>query len=121
MQPVASGMSSTGAGTGLGGNLPATQAGHCHIAIIREAVGTGSSRRVMERAASVKSVTGGDVTNCYARHFGIRVARLYARVYATGAIMKRVLIYKSATGGWMYEVWIATRAIVIGHCRTREA
>jgi hypothetical protein len=35
--------------------------------------------------------------------------------------MKQVTIYESPTGGWMYAVFIAARAIVIGHCRTREA
>ena len=35
--------------------------------------------------------------------------------------MKTISIYKSAAGGWIYEVWIATRAIVIGCCATREA
>ena len=38
----------------------------------------------------------------------------------TGAIMKKVSVYKSAEG-WIYEVWIASRAIVIGRCFTREA
>ena len=38
----------------------------------------------------------------------------------TGVIMRKVSIYKSA-GGWIYEVWIAARAIVIGRCETREA
>jgi hypothetical protein len=35
--------------------------------------------------------------------------------------MKQVTICESPTGGWMYTVFIAARAIVIGHCRTREA
>ena len=35
--------------------------------------------------------------------------------------MKKVIVYKSGAGGWIYEVWIATRAIVIGRCCTREA
>ena len=35
--------------------------------------------------------------------------------------MKKVSIYKSAADGWIYEVWIAARAIVIGRCLTREA
>ena len=34
--------------------------------------------------------------------------------------MKDVNIYP-ASGGWMYEVWIAARLVVIGWCRTREA
>ena len=38
-----------------------------------------------------------------------------------GTIMRRVSIYESPEGGWTYEVWVAARAIVIGHCRTREA
>jgi hypothetical protein len=34
--------------------------------------------------------------------------------------MKGVNIYPAQTGGWMYEVWIAARLVVIGWCRTRE-
>ena len=35
--------------------------------------------------------------------------------------MKDVNIYPAQTGGWMYEVWIAARLVVIGWSRTREA
>ena len=35
--------------------------------------------------------------------------------------MKDVNIYPIESGGWMYEVWIAARAVVVGWCRTREA
>ena len=35
--------------------------------------------------------------------------------------MKSINIYKSSAGGWIYEVWFAARAIVIGYCLTREA
>ena len=35
--------------------------------------------------------------------------------------MKRVSVYPSPRGGWLYEVWIAQRAIVVGYCVTREA
>lgn len=34
--------------------------------------------------------------------------------------MRTVTIYPAAAGGWIYEVWIAARAIVVGRCRTRE-
>ena len=37
-----------------------------------------------------------------------------------GGVMKKVRVYESA-GGWLYEVGIAARAIVIGRCETREA
>ena len=33
---------------------------------------------------------------------------------------KNVNVYPSQSGGWIYEVWIASRAVVIGCCRTRE-
>jgi len=35
--------------------------------------------------------------------------------------VKDVNIYPIESGGWMYEVWIGPRAIVVGWCRTREA
>ena len=35
--------------------------------------------------------------------------------------MKRVNIYPATSGGWIYEVWVAARAVVIGCCGTREA
>ena len=35
--------------------------------------------------------------------------------------MKEIKIYPARDSGWMYEVWVAARALVIGHCRTREA
>jgi hypothetical protein len=34
--------------------------------------------------------------------------------------MKDVSVYP-AQGGWMYEVWIAARLVVVGWCHTREA
>jgi hypothetical protein len=34
--------------------------------------------------------------------------------------MTEVKIRPSATGGWIYEVWIENRPVVIGWCRTRE-
>ena len=34
---------------------------------------------------------------------------------------KNVNVYPSQSGGWIYEVWIESRAVVIGCCRTREA
>ena len=35
--------------------------------------------------------------------------------------MKDVSVYPAQTGGWIYEVWIAARPVVIGWCHTREA
>ena len=35
--------------------------------------------------------------------------------------MKDVNVYPSESGGWIYEVWIAARLVVIGCCLTREA
>jgi hypothetical protein len=35
--------------------------------------------------------------------------------------MKDVDIYPAQSGGWIYEVRIQNRAVVIGWCRTREA
>jgi hypothetical protein len=32
-----------------------------------------------------------------------------------------VKIYPARSGGWIYEVWVAARLIVIGWSRTREA
>ena len=32
-----------------------------------------------------------------------------------------VSVYPALKGGWVYEVWIAARLVVIGWCRTREA
>jgi hypothetical protein len=37
------------------------------------------------------------------------------------AAVKDINVYPAATGGWIYEVWIAARAVVIGWCATREA
>jgi hypothetical protein len=31
-----------------------------------------------------------------------------------------VKIHPSATGGWIYEVWIENRPVIIGWCKTRE-
>ena len=35
--------------------------------------------------------------------------------------MKTINVYPASAGGWMYEVRIAARPVVIGWCRTREA
>lgn len=35
--------------------------------------------------------------------------------------MRDVNVYRSESGGWIYEVWIAARLVVIGCCHTREA
>ena len=35
--------------------------------------------------------------------------------------MNAIKIYPSRTGGWIYEVWIAARLVVIGWSRSREA
>jgi hypothetical protein len=35
--------------------------------------------------------------------------------------MNAVKVYASSSGGWIYEVWVAARLIVIGWSRTREA
>lgn len=34
--------------------------------------------------------------------------------------MKDINVYPAATGGWIYEVWIAARPVVVGWCATRE-
>jgi hypothetical protein len=34
--------------------------------------------------------------------------------------MTEVKIHPSATGGWIYEVWIENRPVVVGWCETRE-
>ena len=38
-----------------------------------------------------------------------------------GTAMNAVKIYPSRSGGWIYEVWVAARLVVIGWSRTREA
>jgi hypothetical protein len=35
--------------------------------------------------------------------------------------MNDVKVYPSRSGGWIYEVWVAARLIVIGWSHTREA
>jgi hypothetical protein len=35
--------------------------------------------------------------------------------------MAEIRIYRATDDGWIYEVWIAARPVVIGQCRTREA
>lgn len=35
--------------------------------------------------------------------------------------MKSVTIYPGQSGKWIYEVWVAARAVVIGCCATRAA
>ena len=37
------------------------------------------------------------------------------------ALVKDVKLYAAESGGWIYEVWIARRPVVIGWCHTREA
>ncbi len=34
--------------------------------------------------------------------------------------MNNINVYPAASGGWMYEVWVEARAVVVGWCRTRE-
>jgi hypothetical protein len=34
--------------------------------------------------------------------------------------MKGVNVYAAQAGGWIYEVWIAKRPVVVGWCHTRE-
>ena len=34
--------------------------------------------------------------------------------------MTEVKIYPATAGGWMYVVWVAQRAVVIGWCKTRD-
>lgn len=35
--------------------------------------------------------------------------------------MRDVNVYPADSGGWIYEVWIGERPVVIGWCQTREA
>jgi hypothetical protein len=35
--------------------------------------------------------------------------------------MKAVNVYPAQSGGWIYEVWIAMRLVVVGWCHTRQA
>ena len=35
--------------------------------------------------------------------------------------MNNVHVYPAPSGGWMYEVWVAARPVVIGWCATRQA
>ena len=37
-----------------------------------------------------------------------------------GVTVNDVRIYPAQSGGWIYEVWIAARPVVIGWCHTRE-
>jgi hypothetical protein len=41
-------------------------------------------------------------------------------IVAEGQV-KDVKLYAAESGGWIYEVWIARRPVVIGWCHTREA
>ena len=34
--------------------------------------------------------------------------------------MKEIKVYPAAAGGWIYEIWIAARPVVIGWCAARE-
>jgi hypothetical protein len=38
-----------------------------------------------------------------------------------GVPVKDINIYPVASGGWMYEVWIEARPVVVGWCHTKEA
>jgi hypothetical protein len=44
-----------------------------------------------------------------------------ALLFQQGMSMKHVTIYAGKSGNWIYEVWIATRAVVVGCCSSREA
>jgi hypothetical protein len=35
--------------------------------------------------------------------------------------MNDIHLYPGLSGGWVYEVWFAQRAVVVGWCQTREA
>jgi hypothetical protein len=35
--------------------------------------------------------------------------------------MRELKLYPAPAGGWIYEVWIAARPVVVGWCQTREA
>jgi hypothetical protein len=35
--------------------------------------------------------------------------------------VKDVNVYAAQTGGWIYEVWIGHRPVVVGWCHTRQA
>ena len=35
--------------------------------------------------------------------------------------MRDTNIYPAESGGWIYEVWISKRPVIIGWCQTREA
>jgi hypothetical protein len=37
------------------------------------------------------------------------------------ASMTDVKVYAAEAGGWIYEVWIAKRPVVVGWCHTRVA
>ena len=53
---------------------------------------------------------------------GLAVAPLHSvRHGKDRSDMKHVNIYPAPSGGWIYEVWVAARAVVIGCCGTREA
>ena len=32
-----------------------------------------------------------------------------------------VKLYPAGSGGWIYEVWVGARLVLVGWCRTREA
>jgi hypothetical protein len=38
-----------------------------------------------------------------------------------GEVMKDINVYPSQFGGWIYEVWIAARPVIVGWCHTKEA
>jgi hypothetical protein len=49
-------------------------------------------------------------------------AHLPDHVTIRGALrMKAINVYPAQSGGWIYEVWIAKRPVVVGWCHTRLA
>ena len=42
------------------------------------------------------------------------------RLIEVEGLVKDVKLYAAESGGWIYEVWIARRPVVIGWCHTRE-
>ena len=49
------------------------------------------------------------------------IAARSARFRTMGeAAVKEIKVYPAAAGGWIYEIWIAARPVVIGWCAQRE-
>ena len=46
---------------------------------------------------------------------------MYGEPTATRPPANGINIYPAESGGWMYEVWVGARPVVVGWCRTREA